>query len=246
MIAQIILYNQLRSDYIYTKYTHFIYIHHTWKIKFQWEDLNLNTKSKIIDYAGGKTLINNLKDEWKTAEFLCENIRSYLIDEKAKSGLTLTDLNEILIGKRKSDLIAKRYFGTSQWELPTKEMYLKLQTTGYFRKEFEELRKEFEELRRPFNNRFNLQEVLNFSNEQAKTGAKYDHDTVKPETLTRALILTCSRENDLVVVPFAGSGTECAMSVKEKRNFVAYEITKKHAEMSQERANKILKEPTLF
>ena len=125
-------------------------------------------------------------------------------------------------------------------------MYLKLQTTGYFRKEFEELRKEFEELRRPFNNRFNLQEVLNFSNEQAKTGAKYDHDTVKPETLTRALILTCSRENDLVVVPFAGSGTECAMSVKEKRNFVAYEITKKHAEMSQERANKILKEPTLF
>ena len=114
------------------------------------------------------------------------------------------------------------------------------------RTEYDALRTEYEYLRRPFNNLFNLQEVLNFSNEQAKTGAKYDHDTVKPETLTRALILTCSRENDLVVVPFAGSGTECAMSAKEKRPFIGYEITEKHAKMSQERANKILSEPTMF
>ena len=144
----------------------------------------------------------------------------------------------------------------------TEEQYKKIQLNfnGFFKKPYEELRKEYEELRkeydilrteyekqrRPFNNQFNLQEVLNFSNEAAKVGNKYDHDTVKPETLTRALILTCSRENDLVVVPFAGSGTECAMSAKEKRPFVAYEITEKHAIMSQERANKILKEPTLF
>jgi DNA modification methylase len=113
-------------------------------------------------------------------------------------------------------------------------------------KNYEIIQKEHEKTRRPFNNKFNLQEVLNFSNEQAKTGAKYDHDTVKPETLTRALILTCSRENDLVVVPFAGSGTECAMSAKEKRPFIGYEITEKYAKMSQDRANKILKEPTLF
>ena len=50
----------------------------------------------------------------------------------------------------------------------------------------------------------------------------------------------------IVLTPFSGSGTECAMSVKEKRNFIGYEITEKHAKMSQERANKILKEPTLF
>jgi len=88
-------------------------------------------------------------------------------------------------------------------------------------------------------------DVLRVSQEGHITG-KYDHDTVKPEKLTRILITTCSRENDLVVVPFAGSGTECAMSAKEKRPFIGYEITEKHAKMSQERANKILKEPTLF
>ena len=126
-----------------------------------------------------------------------------------------------------------------QWEILCKNLPIK-------RTEYEHLRTEYEHLRRPFNKVFNLQEVLNFSNEQVKTGAKYDHDTVKPETLTRALILTCSRENDLVVVPFAGSGTECAMSAKEKRPFIGYEITEKHAKMSQERADNILKEPTLF
>ena len=114
------------------------------------------------------------------------------------------------------------------------------------RTEYDALRTEYEYLRRPFNNLFNLQEVLNFSNEAVKVGNKYDHDTVKPETLTRALILTCSRENDLVIVPFAGSGTECAMSAKEKRNFVGFEITKKHADMSNKRIEAILKQPSLF
>jgi len=186
-------------------------------------------------------------------DFICDEIRAYLIAEKEKSKLTLTDLNEILIGKRKSDLIAKRYFGTSQWELPTKEMYLKLQTTGLWkkpyeelRKEYEELRKEYEELRRPFANYFKLQEIFRFSNEAQKTGAKYDHETVKPETLTRALIMTCSRVNDLVVVPFAGSGTECAMAVKEGRKTIGFEITEKHAKMSNDRVQNILRQPSLF
>lgn len=70
--AQIILYNQLRGEYIYSEYTHFIYIHHTGKIKFQWKNLVLNTKSKIIDYAAGKYFIEQLTLSWKNADFLIE------------------------------------------------------------------------------------------------------------------------------------------------------------------------------
>lgn len=114
------------------------------------------------------------------------------------------------------------------------------------RKEYEELRKEYEELRRPFANYFKLQEIFRFSNEAVKTGAKYDHDTVKPETLTRALIMTCSRANDLVVVPFAGSGTECAMSVKEGRRAIGFDIESKYVEMSNKRVLEILRKPELF
>lgn len=108
------------------------------------------------------------------------------------------------------------------------------------------LRLEYENMRRQFNNIMNLQEVLNFSNEAKKTGVKYNHDTVKPETLTRALILTCSRKNDLVVIPFAGSGTECAMSAKEGRRFIGFDIEQKYVDMSNKRCNLILRQPELF
>jgi len=180
------------------------------------------------------------------------HIRDYIRAEitKAKGKVVLKHVNQALGTATNGGGVASACLSLDKAEptMLTKEMYEKLQNWcyPYLRKEYEELRAEYEELRRPFNNAFNLQEVLNFSNEATKTGAKYDHDTVKPETLTRALILTCSRENDLVVVPFAGSGTECAMSVKEKRNFIGYEITEKHAKMAQDRANKILKEPTMF
>lgn len=204
--------------------------------------------SNEVDKTGLQEIQNNQK--------LYKPIRDYFLEQKKNSNYTFKQINEECFGSASngggmaSNILTSYKDG---WTFPTKEKYEALQKIGLcpkpyeeLKSEYEELRKEYEELRRPFNNRFNLQEVLNFSNEQSKTSSKYDHDTVKPETLTRALILTCSRENDLVVVPFAGSGTECAMSVKEKRNFVGFEITPKHAEMSNKRVQKILKEPTLF
>lgn len=184
------------------------------------------------------------------------HIRDYIREEiiKSKGNIVLKQVNEALGTATNGGGVASACLSLDKAEptMFTKEMYEKLQKWCYpylrkeyeeLRKEYEELRKEYEELRRPFNNSFNLNEVLQYN---TNINNEYDHDTVKPEKLTRALILTCSRPNDLVVVPFAGSGTECAMSVKEKRNFVGFEITPKHAEMSNKRVQKILKEPTLF
>jgi len=128
----------------------------------------------------------------------------------------------------------------------TKEQYLTIRkylNNEYLRKEYEELRKEYEELRRPFNNSLHLGDVIRLPNYET---SNYDHDTIKPEKLTRIFIQTCSRKNDLVVVPFAGSGTECAMSAKEKRQFVGFEIEQKYANIAQDRVSKILNQPTLF
>jgi len=179
-------------------------------------------------------------------------IRDYIRSEivKAKGKIVLKHVNQALGTATNGGGVASACLSLDKAEptMLTKEMYKKLQDWcyPYLRKEYEELRKEYEELRRPFNNTMNLQEVLNFSNEAQKTGAKYDHATVKPETLTRALISTCSRKNDLVIVPFAGSGTECAMSVKEGRRFIGFEIESKYVKIGQERVDKILKQPTLF
>jgi site-specific DNA-methyltransferase (adenine-specific) len=145
-------------------------------------------------------------------------------------------------------------WGSTQWDMPTEKTYDQLIEAfridlldGFrtyedlrreyedLRREYEDLRREYEDLRRPFRNEFSLREVFTFSNEAGKTGAKYDHDTVKPETLTRALILTCSKKGDLVLVPFAGSGTECAMAAKEGREFIGFDVVEKYCKMANDR-----------
>lgn len=142
-------------------------------------------------------------------------------------------------------------WGSSQWDMPTEETYA--QIIEVFRidllekfKTYEELRRTYEELRRTFlpTEEYKM-DVLRVSQEGHITGS-YDHDTVKPEKLTRIFINTCSRKNDLVVVPFAGSGTECAMAAKEGRQYVGYDITEKYVQMSNKRCEAIKMQPSLF
>jgi len=183
-------------------------------------------------------------------------IKQYLRSEKQKSGLKSDWFVSV------SSTYCSHFFAlTSQWAFPTEKAYKAFQKSGFFqkpyddlRKEYEDLRKEYEEdlrkeyedLRRPFNNVFNLQEVLNFSNESQRTGKNYDHDTVKPEKLTRALILTCSRPGDIVFVPFSGSGTECAMAQREGRRYIGFDVCEKYVIIGNERCKKEKIQPTLF
>ena len=127
----------------------------------------------------------------------------------------------------------------------TEEQYLKIReylNNKYLLKPYEEIKAEYEEKRRPFNNIHKIGDVIRLPNYET---SNYEHDTIKPEKLTRMLITTCARKEDTVIVPFAGSGTECAMSVKENCNFYAFEITKKHADMSNKRVSKIMCNPCL-
>ena len=183
-----------------------------------------------------------------------KSIKEYLWNETDALKMTWKEINRDLLGTTFEGGGGRAYNMLSRtrkrWDFPDKENYLKLQKSGRFKKKYEDLKAEYENLRaeyelkrRPFNNALHLGDVIRLPNYET---SNYDHDTIKPEKLTRILINTCSRKNDLVVVPFAGSGTECAMSAKEKRRFVGFEITEKHAKMAQDRANKILKEPTLF
>jgi site-specific DNA-methyltransferase (adenine-specific) len=139
-------------------------------------------------------------------------------------------------------------WGSTQFDLPTIETYnelikyYKINDWGGF-KEYETLRQEYETLRRPFNNYLKLQDNWYFTKGNANS---YDHETVKSEKQTRAMILTCSRPNDLVLVPFAGSGTEMAMSAKEGRRCVGFDIEPKYCDMANKRLNHILSTPQLF
>lgn len=101
-------------------------------------------------------------------------------------------------------------------------------------KDYSTLKAEFEAMRRYFNNEFLLTDVMEFSQE-GHICAKYDHPTVKPEKLTRALIISTTRPGDTVYIPFGGSGTEGAMCLKEGRNFYGCDIEEKHVIEANER-----------
>jgi DNA modification methylase len=176
--------------------------------------------------------VNDCADGFEPS-YIRDYFQQYLMGEKNKAGINDNDINRICgySPKTANKIINKQ----KNWNFITKESYIKLQKyTGCFKIPYDSLRIKYEELRRYFDNPNKLEDVLEFSQESHIT-ANYDHETKKPETLTRSLILTTSRPNDLVLVPFAGSGTECAMSIKEGRRCIGFDIENKYVEMSNRR-----------
>lgn len=67
---------------------------------------------------------------------------------------------------------------------------------------------------------------------------RVNHPTQKPLELCRRLIRASKNnppEDTLVVIPFAGSGSECVACVEENVHFVAYEINPEYVRICKER-----------
>jgi len=140
---------------------------------------------------------------------------------------------KIASSKESAKVLASYKLGThkTRFDFLSKEMYNYIDNFNY---KYEDLRKEYEDLQRPFYNTLKLNEILQYNTELND----HDHDTVKPETLTQALIITCSRKGDNVFIPFVGSGTECVVSEKENRKWIGCEIEQKHCKTSKNRIEK--------
>ena len=64
---------------------------------------------------------------------------------------------------------------------------------------------------------------------------KYGHETQKPIELLRKIILSSSKEGDLVLDPFGGSGTTYAVAEAYNRNWLGTELEDKYCEIISER-----------
>ena len=64
---------------------------------------------------------------------------------------------------------------------------------------------------------------------------RVDHPTQKPLALTDRLVRHFSNEGDLIVIPFAGSGTECVSAVRNGRHFWATEIRPEYVKLAESR-----------
>ena len=206
--------------------------------------------SNEIEQTGLEEIIHT-PDLWKS-------IKNYFVSEFNKSGMTIKQANEVMGYATTGSNVAGGLFLEKKIEFvfPTEKAWKKLQTTGYFkkpfeelrkeyeelRKEYEELRKEYEELRRPFNNFKKLSDHWFFTNDVNE----YNHDTKKPLQMIRTMILSTTKENDTVFIPFGGSGTDVEACIEDNRNYICYEIDKKHFKTIQDREKKCKMQMKLF
>lgn len=164
-----------------------------------------------------------------------KSIKDYLRREKEKAHLrTCKQINQLLGSDINGGGMASHYFSNKknhrQWSLPTKEMYRKLQKTGYFQKPYEDLRLEYEELRYTFNNQKTHHSVWNYEIE-----TKNEHITPKPIDLIKNIILHSSNENDLILDPFIGSGTTASACIETNRNYIGMDVEQKWVDVSNKR-----------
>jgi DNA modification methylase len=75
-----------------------------------------------------------------------------------------------------------------------------------------------------------------------KDKKKWKHPTIKPEELIRKLIRNSSKEGDIVLDSFMGSGTTAISCIKENRNFIGYEINKKFYKICLKRIKEVKEE----
>ena len=69
---------------------------------------------------------------------------------------------------------------------------------------------------------------------------RVDHTTQKPLELCQKLIKASKNgEDTLLLVPFAGSGSECVAAMKENVNFIGFEINENYVKLCNERLESI-------
>ena len=189
-------------------------------------------------------------------------IRNYFKEQRSLTNLSYKEINEKCFntasngGGMASNILTSYKNG---WTFPTQEKYEALQKIGICKRDYEVLRNEYEKLRaeyfgliegieskrRPFNNIYRKDDVIALAQDVHITG-EYKHPTQKTPKLSRILIETSSRENDLVYIPFGGSGTELEQCQILNRKYIGSEIESKYYEIILDRLKNAKGEVGLF
>ena len=69
---------------------------------------------------------------------------------------------------------------------------------------------------------------------------KYKHPTIKPLPFIENHIINSSKEGDLILDCYCGSGTTLVGAIKNKRNFIGFEINKQYYEIAKKRVAETL------
>lgn len=89
--------------------------------------------------------------------------------------------------------------------------------------------------RAEFGRRFNIWRYNNGKFNSSKDSRAFQHPAIFPEQLAADHIITWSNEHDVVLDPFAGSGTTCVVSQELNRQFIGIEKVQKYCQIARER-----------
>jgi len=170
-------------------------------------------------------------------------LREYFLTQKSESGLTDSEIKKIL-----GNGMGGHYFTNgSQFCLPTLPNYKKLQTTGFFKRDWNELKQIDSDYRTELMRKMNEENPSVFNLWQ---GGKYKdnvfeykrdrdnfHPTQKPILLLEDLIKTFSNEGDLVVDLTMGSGSTGVACKNTNRNFIGIEKDEAYFKIAEQRIN---------
>ena len=175
----------------------------------------------------------------------------YFQEAKKESGLSGQEIQN-----RMFQLTGKRYvfdrhtFSVSQWGFPVREQYEAAATFMPLHGQYEELRRQYEELRRQYEElrRAHSPSHSNFTDlwiyAPILAGSKKRlHNCQKPIQMITDMVTTSSRPGDIVLDPFAGSGTTGVVAMHTGRRAILIEQDERCCEIA---ANRMEQEIDLF
>lgn len=189
----------------------------------------LRNYQKMAEYC----LFFTLQDEGGSSEAAQGTVKQYLRSELTKYGKA-ADINRLFWRNgwaKEGSNIASHFFGNnSQNCLPTPENYARLQTTGYFNRNYTDLLTEYEKAKYTYNNLRTHHSVWNY-----EIAPKQGHITPKPIDLIENIILHSSNEGDIVLDCFMGSGTTAVAAARLNRKFIGFEREPEYVEIANKR-----------
>lgn len=127
-------------------------------------------------------------------------------------------------------------YGSSQWSLPTKEVYEELTERYNLRewsgfREYEDLRREYEDLRPVHHLDKNHKNVWSMKREKGKNL----HSCQKPIDILTRLIQVHSNEEAIVLDCFMGSGSTAVACLNTNRQFIGVELDEHYYQIAKDR-----------
>ncbi|MCC8035894.1 MAG: site-specific DNA-methyltransferase [Rikenellaceae bacterium] len=194
------------------------------------DEMGLELRQQIIIDKGMKAVSGRATKKYKLFPNTTESIlfiikdnkkyiKSFLKQHQQKMGLNARQINDALGVKSNGGGMWSIYTGNNICgQFPTEEIWNKLQTILGF-----EL--PYKSISQTYNPQMGLTDVwrdIDFYNEMRT------HPTQKPLSLIKRLILASSNEGDLVLDPFAGSGSTAIASMELNRRNISIEIEEKY------------------